>query len=201
MTDTASPETTEASSGRSRWLALVPLALFAALGIVFYIALQTGDPSKLPSALIGKPVPQFTLAGVPGLTSGGAPVPGFATADLAKGEVALVNVFASWCGPCREEQAVLNQAGQRLKTPLYGINYKDNAADAARFLGQYGNPFSRIGADVSGRTAIDWGVYGVPETYVIDGQGRIAYKVVGPLTPDMVESELRPAVEKARKGG
>ena len=181
---------------RSRFslVAVAPVALFVMLAIGFLYALYHGDPSHLPSALIGKPAPQFTLAAVPG-----ANVPGFANADLGNGKVSIVNVWASWCVPCREEQPLLGTVAARLKVPLYGIDQKDAAGDAAKFLQTLGNPFAKIGADTSGRVSIDWGVYGVPETYVVDGAGKITYKYIGPLTNEAIEKELRPEVEKAAK--
>jgi cytochrome c biogenesis protein CcmG/thiol:disulfide interchange protein DsbE len=126
-------------------------------------------------------------------------VPGFAAADLAQGRVSIVNVWASWCAPCHAEHPHLVTLAERSKAPLYGINYKDRPEEARRFLGRYGNPFVAVGADASGRTAIDWGVYGVPETFIIDGRGRIAHKHVGPITPEVIEQRLLPAIEKAAR--
>ncbi len=181
--------------------AVLPVALFGVLALGFLYSLYHGDPSHLPSVLIGKPAPQFALPAIPGVARNGVPVPGFATADLGGGKVSIVNVWASWCIPCREEQPLLGTLASRLNVPLYGINQKDAAADAAQFLARLGNPFERIGADGNGRASIDWGVYGVPETYVVDGAGKIAYKYIGPLTAEAIETELRPAVERARKPG
>lgn len=184
---------------RSRWLRMaVPLLVFAALAVLFYVALFSGDPSRLPSALIGKPVPSFDLPPVAGLVDGGKQVPGFGSKDLAKGEVSIVNVWASWCVPCRTEHPFLVSLKERSKAPLFGLNYKDQAAAARRFLGHYGNPFVAVGADRNGRTAIDWGVYGVPETFIVDGKGRIVYKHVGPIDEAAIIGKLLPAIAEAR---
>lgn len=179
-----------------RLIVLAPLVVFVALILLFGIRLFAGDPSKLPSALIGAPVPEFTLPAVEGLTDAGNPVPGFSTVDL-KGTVTLVNVWASWCVPCRDENPLLlNLEQQGYK--ILGINYKDSAANARRFLGEFGNPFAAIGTDRRGQVAIDWGVYGVPETFVIDGNGTIVHKHVGPFTAKDLEETLIPAIEAAR---
>ncbi len=187
---------TEASQPKPRgrlWLAF-PLVVFAIIAIVFKLALTSGDPSKLPSALIGKPVPVFDLPPVEG-----ANVPGLASKDLAQGGVTVLNVFASWCAPCHDEHPVLMELSKRGGFRLAGLNYKDDPADARRFLGKLGNPYAGIGSDARGRTALDLGVYGVPETFVIDGKGRIAFKFVGPLTAESVEKTLLPAIEAAAK--
>lgn len=173
----------------------LPLLLFAALAALFWYALYSGDPSRLPSALIGKPVPDFTLAPLDGLTADGEPVPSFNVADLKTGTPTVVNVFASWCVPCLEEHPLLMALAKEPGMRLYGINYKDDPASARRFLGRHGNPYGRVGADRSGRTAIDFGVYGVPETYVIDGEGRIAFRHVGPLTEAAVREKLMPLLQ------
>jgi len=178
---------------RSFWqrsgLAL-PLLIFAMLAGLFWFALHSGDPSRLPSALVGKPVPPFTLPPIEELTGAGAE--GFELSELAKGEPTIVNVWASWCVPCHEEHPLLLELAKQPGVRLYGINYKDDPAAARRFLGRYGNPFQRVGADRSGRVAIDWGVYGVPETYVITGDGKIAYRHVGPLTEEAIQQKLLP---------
>jgi cytochrome c biogenesis protein CcmG/thiol:disulfide interchange protein DsbE len=179
-----------------RLLVLLPLLAFLALAALFMFRLGAGDPSKLPSALIGRPVPTTDLPPVAGLLRDGAPVPGLASADF-KGAVTLVNVWASWCVPCRDEAPVLLQMSADKRIRLIGINYKDDAENARRFIGRYGNPFAAVGADANGRASIDWGVYGVPETFVIGRDGRIAYKLVGPITADNLESTLKPQIEKA----
>ena len=177
---------------------LLPLIIVAALVALFLVALQSGDPSRLPSALIGKPVPSFDLPAVEGLADAGMPMPGFASADLATGEISIVNVWASWCGPCIQEHPFLTALKERHNLRLMGINYKDEPAAARRFLARLGNPFDAIGADITGRVAIDWGVYGVPETYIVDGRGQIVHKIVGPLTPEAIENGVLPAVMRAR---
>jgi cytochrome c biogenesis protein CcmG/thiol:disulfide interchange protein DsbE len=173
---------------RSRSPYLIPLALFALLGIVFGVGL-TLDPRLVPSPLIGKPVPSFTLPPVQGRTLG------LAGQDL-RGEVAVVNVFASWCLACRDEHPLWMQlAGQRA-LPIHGLNYKDAPDDAARWLNELGDPYSRTGADRDGRVGIDWGVYGVPETFVVDKNGVIRDKIVGPITRESVEERLLPLVRR-----
>ena len=197
-TKTAAAEKTPANTTakaperkRSRWTVALPLLVFAGLAGLFFYALQTGDPSKLPSAMIGKPVPDFALAPLDGLKAeSGAPLQSFTAADLADGEPTIVNVFASWCVPCLQEHPMLMALAKDADVRLYGINYKDDPASARRFLGRYGNPFARVGADASGRVAIDFGVYGVPETYVISGDGKIAYRHVGPLTEQAINEKI-----------
>jgi cytochrome c biogenesis protein CcmG/thiol:disulfide interchange protein DsbE len=180
-----------------RWAVLLPLVVFVGLAGLFWYALHTGDPSLLPSAMIGKPVPQFTLAPLDGLKGkDGAPVPGFSSADLATGKPTIVNVFASWCVPCLEEHpTLLALAKERPDMRIYAINYKDNPDSARRFLGRYGNPFARVGTDNTGRTAINFGVYGVPETYVITPDGKIAYRHVGPLTEQAIKNRILPLMQ------
>jgi cytochrome c biogenesis protein CcmG, thiol:disulfide interchange protein DsbE len=191
---TASDRT--APPNRRRAIVLLPLVLFLALAALFFFRLGAGDPSRLPSALIGRPVPDTPLPPVEGLQRDGKPVPGIANADF-KGAVSLVNVWASWCVPCHDEAPLLMKLAEDKRFRLVGINYKDQPDNARRFIGRYGNPFAAVGADGSGRVSIDWGVYGVPETFVIDKQGRIAYKLVGPITADNIESTLKPQLEKA----
>lgn len=177
----------------------VPVLVFLGLATAFLIALYSGDPSRLPSALIGRPVPAFTLPAVPELRDASGPVAGFGHTDLARGEVTIVNVWASWCAPCRDEHPLLMQLKDI--APIYGINHKDPAADARRFLATHGNPFTRVGADSRGRVSIDWGVYGVPETFVVDGTGRIAFKHVGPISEQTLNEQLLPAVRRAQAQG
>lgn len=184
------------SFGRRKYLA-IPLVIFAGLALLLYARLYSGDPAALPSALIGRPAPDLALPPLEGLTDAGQPVPGFSRADLATGEVTLVNVFASWCAPCRAEHPVL-MALKDQGVRLYGLNHKDATENARRFLGGLGNPYSRVGVDPGGRASIEWGVYGVPETFVIDGKGRIAFKFVGPLSEAAVEAKLKPEIEKAK---
>jgi len=179
----SSPAEAPARASRMRILYLVPLFVFAALALLFLVRLYAGDPSQVPSALIGRPVPAFTLEPLPGLSQAGQPVPGLSDADL-KGRVTVVNVWASWCVPCRQEHPALAELAKNPAVRVVGINYKDNPENARRFLGSLGNPFAAIGIDPNGRAAIDWGVYGVPETFIVGPDGTIRYKHVGPLTPE-----------------
>ena len=196
---TVSTETPISGSGpRRRGLLLAPALIFAAVVLMFAFALQKGDPSKLPSALIGKPAPALDLPPLDGLAlAGGQPAVGLTRQALTAGKVSVVNFWASWCGPCVEEHPLLVRLSGNPDIKLYGINYKDAAVNARRFLGRYGNPFTAVGVDANGRAAIDWGVYGMPETFVIDGQGVITYKHVGPLTPRSFATQLLPAIEAA----
>ncbi len=168
-----------------RWLFLAPLLLFAIVAGYFAVGL-TRDPGTLPSALLDKPAPDFAL---PPLLPN---KPGLATADL-KGAPVLVNVWASWCVPCRAEHPVLTRLAREV--PVFGFNYKDKPEDARRFLVELGDPYRRIGTDPSGRVGIDWGVDGVPETYVVDAEGRIRHRHVGPLTDRVVAETIRPLMK------
>lgn len=175
-----------ASPRRSALIFLIPLIVFCGLALVFAAGLFSGDASKVPSALIGKPAPTISLSALEGLQRDGRPVPGFGMEDLGKGRAAIVNVFASWCAPCRIEHPLLmgmaeSDAVKSGKVAIYGLNYKDEAQNARRFLGALGNPYGAVGVDPAGRAAIEWGVYGVPETFVISADGRIIEKHVGPL--------------------
>lgn len=175
---------------KHRLLLLLPLLLFAGLGVAFAIGL-TGDPSKLPSNMIDKPVPEFALAGIDG-------GPGLASTDL-KGQVRLVNVFASWCAPCRVEHPLLMRLAREEGVTIHGLNYKDKQEAATLFLDKLGDPYTSIGADKDGRVAIDFGVYGVPETYVIDKDGRIRYRHVGPLMAYDLEQVILPMLRELSK--
>jgi cytochrome c biogenesis protein CcmG/thiol:disulfide interchange protein DsbE len=174
-----------------RLLFILPLLLFGAVAAYFAIGL-TKDPRILPSALIDKPAPKFDL---PALHDGKL---GLANADLG-GELKIVNVFASWCVPCRVEHPVLMRFSKLNNTPLYGLNYKDKKSDAIAWLKQLGDPYERIGQDLSGRVGIEWGVYGVPETYFIDREGRIRYRHVGPILPEVMEKTILPLIEELKK--
>jgi cytochrome c biogenesis protein CcmG/thiol:disulfide interchange protein DsbE len=189
-----------ANMGRRRLLVLAPLLLFLGLVLLFLIRLFSGDPSRIPSALIGHPAPQAELPAVAGLVRDGQPVRGIDPAEF-KGAVTVVNVWASWCVPCHDEAPLLMQLSQDARLRLIGINYKDEPENARRFLGRYGNPFAAAGADDNGRAAIEWGVYGVPETFVVGRNGRIAYKLIGPITPENLVSVLKPEIEKALAAG
>ena len=181
---------------RRNVLVLLPLIVFLALAGLFLLRLGSGDPSFLPSALIGHPAPKTDLPPLAGVTRDGKPVPGVSNATF-KDAVTLVNVWASWCVPCHDEVPFLEQLSKDKRIQLVGINYKDAPDNARRFLNRYGNPFAASGADASGRTAIDWGVYGVPETYLVGRDGRIAYKLVGPISAANLQATLMPEVEKA----
>lgn len=170
---------------------LVPLLVFMALVVILGIGL-TLDPRKVPSPLIGKLVPEFSLPPVKGRTLG------LASADL-KGHVSLVNVFASWCVPCRQEHPLFVELKAKGVVPIHGINYKDQPDAAARWLDELGDPYTRTGADLDGRVAIDWGVYGVPETFLIDREGRIAYKQIGPITPQILEEKILPVLRRLKQ--
>ena len=186
--------------GRRRAMVLAPLVVFLALVALFLIRLYAGDPSRIPSALIGHLAPQTKLPPVAGLERSGAPVPGIDSASF-KGAVTVVNVWASWCVPCHDEAPLLMRLAQDSRFHLIGINYKDEPDNARRFLGRYGNPFAAAGADLNGRAGIDWGVYGVPETFVVGRDARIAYKLVGPITADNINTVLKPEIEKALAAG
>ena len=179
-------------------LLVVPLIAFLGLFALFLIRLFAGDPSRIPSALIGQPAPQAALPGVAGLDRDGKPVPGIDPA-IFKGAVTVLNVWASWCVPCHDEAPLLMQLSQDQRLRVIGINYKDEAENARRFLGRYGNPFGIVGVDGNGRAAIEWGVYGVPETFIVGRQGTIVYKMIGPVTPDNINTVLRAEIDKALK--
>jgi cytochrome c biogenesis protein CcmG/thiol:disulfide interchange protein DsbE len=178
-------------------LVLLPLVLFLGLAGLFYFRLNTtGDVSFIPSVLIGHDAPATDLPPMAGLERDGKPVPGLAAADF-KGAVTVLNVWQSSCAPCRDEAPLLVQLARDPRIRVVGINYKDDADNARRFLGRYGNPFIACGADVRGRAAIEWGVYGVPETFIIGRDGKIAYKLVGGITPENVERVMKPEIERA----
>ena len=181
---------------KGRLLVFVPLVIFLALAALFFVRLGNDDPSRVPSALIGRPVPDTSLPPVPGLERDGKPLPGIAAADF-KGAVTVVNVWSSWCVPCRDEAALLMRLADDRRIRIIGINYKDQPENARRFLGRFGNPFSAAGADQSGRASIEWGVYGVPETFIVGGDGRIAFKLIGGINPDNLERTLKPQIDKA----
>ncbi|TMJ46342.1 MAG: DsbE family thiol:disulfide interchange protein [Alphaproteobacteria bacterium] len=181
-------------------LMALPLLVFATFAALFWLRLGSGDPSKIPSALIGRPAPQTTLPPLQGLLAGGAPVPGL-DPSVFQGKVSVVNVWASWCVPCHDEAPLLSELAKDKRLQLVGINYKDAPDNARRFLGRYGNPFGIVGVDGNGRAAIEWGVYGVPETFVVGRDGTIVYKLVGPVTPENVDSALKAEIDKALKAG
>ncbi|MDP2411346.1 MAG: DsbE family thiol:disulfide interchange protein [Pseudolabrys sp.] len=190
--------TTPGSAAKTRRniLVLLPLAIFLSLAALFFFRLGSGDPSRLPSALIGQPAPKTDLPPMAGLERDGMPVPGL-TNDIFKDKVTLVNVWASWCVPCHDEVPFLDQLAKDSRIQLAGINYKDSPDNARRFLNRYGNPFVASGVDDRGRASIDWGVYGVPETFLVGRDGRIAYKLIGPITAENLAKVLLPEIEKA----
>ncbi|WP_024514822.1 DsbE family thiol:disulfide interchange protein [Bradyrhizobium sp. Tv2a-2] len=192
--------TSEAAPRRRSLLMLLPLVAFMALAAIFWFRLGNDDPSRIPSALIGHPAPQTALPALEGLSNNGTQVPGLDPAAF-KGKVSIVNVWASWCVPCHEEAPLLTELAKDTRIQLVGINYKDTADNARRFLGRYGNPFASVGVDGNGRAAIEWGVYGVPETFIVGRDGKIAYKLVGPITPDNLESVVKAQIDRAVKAG
>jgi cytochrome c biogenesis protein CcmG/thiol:disulfide interchange protein DsbE len=185
---------------RRRIVVLAPLVVFLALAALFFYGLRAGDPSVLPSALIGRPAPNTVLPPIAGLVRDGAAVPGLDPANF-KGAVTILNVWASWCIPCHDEAPLLLQLAQDKRIRLVGFNYKDDPDNARRFLGRYGDPFSAAGSDPKGTAGIEWGVYGVPETFVIGRDGRVAFKLVGPIVPANLRSLLLPQIEKALAAG
>jgi cytochrome c biogenesis protein CcmG/thiol:disulfide interchange protein DsbE len=195
--DTAAPDGAQAGRvpdrARKGWFRLLlfgPAALFIGLLVAFALGLEH-DPKLVPSPLIGKPAPDFSLPPVKGRSLG------LAAGDL-RDEVSLVNVFASWCVACRDEHPVLMRLKADGTVPIHGLDYKDKPADAAHWLDTMGDPYTRTGADLDGRVAIDWGVYGVPETFVVDAQGRIAFKQVGPITPEILDGTILPLISRLR---
>ncbi|WP_370152269.1 DsbE family thiol:disulfide interchange protein [Bradyrhizobium japonicum] len=185
--------------GLARIWVIIPLLVFFGIATLFLVRLGAGDPSLVPSALVDKPAPEFALKPLDGLSTSGPP--GLSAADLRRGHVTIVNVFASWCVECREEQGALmelasDQSLHRQGVRLAGIVYKDDPRNALTYLAAYGNPFAQVGIDRSGRTGIDFGVYGVPETYVIKGDGTIAYKLVGGIS-DASRPALMAAIAEA----
>jgi len=187
MTETVASEVPEAPAPR-RWRFFWPLAVFVVIAAFFAVGL-TLNPREIPSPLVGKRVPEFALPPVQGRTLA------LATADL-RGEVSLVNVFASWCVACRDEHPLWMQLAARRVVPLHGLNYKDRPDDAAKWLAELGDPYTRTGADLDGRVGIDWGVYGVPETFVVDKQGVIRHKIIGAVTRRIMDEKLLPLVRE-----
>ena len=166
---------------------LIPIAFIIIAGVLAW-QLLTGTPDKIPSALIDKPIPQFELPPVPGWENG------LTNKDIEKGGISLVNVFASWCGPCRVEHPLLMEIAKENLIPIWGLNYKDQKEDSKKWLSEFGNPYKQIGWDITGRVGINWGVYGVPETFVIDDRGRIIYKHIGLLSPKDWKEKIVPVI-------
>ncbi|MGA3302143.1 MAG: DsbE family thiol:disulfide interchange protein [Methylovirgula sp.] len=204
MSDSNEPllsgESDAAAPSRRPRLVLVPLIVFSAIAALLLVRLFAGDDSRLPSALIGKEVPHFTLPPIAGL----AGHPGLSDSDLRQGHVTLVNIFASWCVPCHLEHPALLALSQnptlaKEGVSLVGIAYKDASENVRRFLNEAGDPFAGVGADTSGDTGIQFGVYGVPETYIVRGDGTVSYKFVGPMDDKAITSVILPEIEKARR--
>jgi len=193
-------ETVKKSATTRLIIFALPLLLFIGLAVIFAMQLTSGRAvSELPSALIGKPVPVFDLPPLAGLKGkDGSVIPKLASTNL-KGGPTLVNIFASWCAPCRAEHPVLMQLAKRDDLKIMGINYKDNPGNALRFLGTLGNPYDRVGTDREGRAAIDWGFYGIPETLLVDADGIVRHKIVGPITADKFE-RLNKEIAKLKAG-
>ena len=194
----APPDTSQDAPQKPKrsWLVALPLVLFAGLAGLFLVRLGGGDPAKIPSALIGAPAPQTPLPALDGL----AGIPGL-DPSVFKGKVSVVNVWASWCVPCHEEAPLFTRLADDKRLQMVGINYKDAADNARRFLGRYGNPFGIVGVDGNGRAAIEWGVYGVPETFIVGRDGRIAFKLVGGVTEANFEPVLKREIDKALAAG
>ena len=184
--------------GRLNILILLPLVIFSALAGLFLLQMAKGtDPSRIPSALINKPAPSFDLPPLDasfGFTVKGQPMPGFSSTDL-KGQISVINVWASWCPTCRDEHPLLLELNKDNRFELLGLAYKDEPANTARFLKNHGNPFDAVGMDVSGRVGIDWGVYGAPETFIVDRKGIIRHKHIGALTPRSLAEDFMPKLE------
>jgi len=175
-----------------RWITLVPIACFAVLAFFLFKSLWSPEPSIIPSALINKPAPRLVL---PALDAQSA---AFTPADLTAGHVSVVNVFASWCAPCRLEADQLTALARLPGVAVYGLAQKDKPAATRAFLDEVGNPFARIARDDDGRASIEWGVYGVPETYVVDGKGIIRLKYIGQLTQAGLAEQVVPAIKAAQ---
>ncbi len=171
-------------------LMAAPPLIFALLAGLFYIGMLRDNPDELPSALEGRPAPAVQVTPLDGKTS-------FEDSDLRKGDVKLVNFWASWCAPCRVEHPHLETLADE-GIAIYGVNYKDQPGNALKFLDELGDPYAAIGEDANGRMALNWGLYGVPETYVLDGTGKIVLRFAGPITQRVMDSQIRPAIEAAR---
>src|SRR4029079_10525086 len=194
------PATSDVPRQSRRWLVALPLVGFIALAGLFLLRLHGDDPSKIPSALIGRPAPSTALPALEGLVNNGAAVPGLDPAAF-KGKVSVVNVWASWCVPCHDEAPRRPDRGKDKRLQVVGINYKDAPDNARRFLGRYGNPFSIVGVDGNGSASIEWGVYGETQSVVVGREGTILYKMVWPVTPANIDSVLKAEIEKALKAG
>lgn len=189
---------THTSSKKSfPWLAVLPLFIFLGLAILFYSLLTTEDrdTTALPSALLNQPAPNLIVPELRGLQTGGTQVPGM-SGDTFKGKVSVVNVFASWCIPCRQEHPQIVALGDMENIQVIGINHRDQRQNALAFLEELGNPYDVVGVDRQGRASIEWGVYGVPETFLVDGSGTIFYKHVGPISEKQLKQVFVPLLEQ-----
>jgi cytochrome c biogenesis protein CcmG, thiol:disulfide interchange protein DsbE len=194
--------TEHAGARRSPLYFILPLGIFAVIAVMFLFKIVSNrDPSEIPSPLIGKPAPQFSLPALEQLQRNGSAIPGFTTADLTKGTPTMIVVWGAYCIPCAQEAPALLAFKAKFGVRLFGLNYKDKPEAARAFLARYGNPFDAVGDDRSGRVSIDWGIYGAPETFIVDGRGTIVYKYVGPLTPSVLQNEVLNALTKAGKLG
>lgn len=191
MTTESTVETESGKPASRRLVFVLPVLVFSAVAVALGIGV-TLNPEIVPSVLVGKSVPSFDLPPVEGRELG------LSSEDLT-GEVSLVNVFASWCVACRVEHPLFMEVHRQGLVPIHGLNYKDRPEDAVRWLAQLGDPYTRTGADIDGRVGIEWGVYGVPETFVVDASGRIAYKHIGPVTPEVWREKILPLIEKLRR--
>ena len=199
MTDQTEDKPAKKKSGPN-WFAILPVAVFAGLAILFFVGLKgAGQSRRLPSVLIGKPAPEFDLPPIEGLVLEGKKIPGLKLADLKQGGVTVVNFWASWCIPCRQEHPQLMELSKMKGFKLVGINYKNKAAEARPFLKQLGLPFEAIGADLKGGVGIDFGVVGVPETFLVDGKGVIRYKFIGPISRKAMVDDLLPKIREIAK--
>lgn len=176
-----------------RWLIFVPPAVFGLLAGLFFAGMLRDDPEGLPSALVGRVAPPLAVAPLGDL-------PALTDAALREPGAKVVNIWASWCAPCRAEHPVLVDLADE-GVPVHGINFKDDPAKALAFLAELGNPYATVGADLAGRTGIAWGAYGVPETFVLDGDGRVRLRYAGPITREILASTIRPAIAAAAAGG
>ena len=188
MTDAAKPR-------RTSIFYLLPVILFVGLAALFLLQLTSGrNNSDVPSALIGKKVPNFALTALEGSSK-----PTFTSESAKDNKLTLINVWASWCGPCRAEHPFVEALSQNENLTVYGLNYKDSDKNAIAFLEELGDPYDAIGTDHSGRVGIDFGVYGVPETFVVNREGTIVHKFIGPINASRLKDELIPAIERALK--
>ncbi len=189
----------ETRSKSSMLIAILPFVFFVAMAFVFYLLLSPGrDREAIPSVLIGKPAPDLELAPVSGITANGIPVPGIPL-GVFSGKISVVNFWASWCAPCRMEHPVITAIAKNADVQMIGINHKDKPDNAAKFLSDLGNPYERIGTDANGRAAIEWGVYGMPETFVVNPEGNIVFKHVGPVTANVYSEQILPLINQLRQ--